>query len=334
MGFIGCHRQRSNKILEKAQSWILQELGITWDDLTYAGVGGDAFPPEFQLAGPEQEFYVSEDVSGLKNSPETIETDAGTGQKDVTVTADAGTHQLEINFPPIDSFTGYRNLLREVEEHTQRDIYCIGEKAGSATFADWIDNPRYTALQEAFAHEAPDTYEDVANIARAYALHFHFDYDAFESRDGLRLLNTFNNIGPLLESVFNHAVGTVPHRNRRYWRGWADPRRLPADRWFDSSEMLKETVMSIPQLIRVRDEGGWCVHLTPPTNWNPAHAGTIYYLARPTSENRVELRVFASMVPEMCVFALRIAMYYGIKALRRKDGDIPYLSKERWSRLF
>lgn len=341
MGFIGFYRQRDPEMLERVQERILSTLNLGWDDLSEADVLGDYFPTEFKgLVGPEQEYYVPyEDVSRLKRSSTWITTDLGPSEKDIQVTADAGRHQLEINFPPIESFAAYAALLKQVDAAMDSEMHCVGEVPGDATFDDWIDDSRYTALQRAFAKEEAQAGADidhtaVANIARAYALHFHFDYNPFESKDGLALLNTWNNIAPLLEQAFSAVVGVLAYRNRRYWSGWASPQRLPAYRWFDTPGALKDTVMSIPQLLEVEDEGGWRPYLKQPDTWNPAHAGTIYYLARPTGKYRVELRVFASMVPEMCVFALRVAMYYGVKVLRGEEKDIPHLTEDEWYQFF
>lgn len=327
--FIGFYRQREEAELARIKSRILDQLNITWDDLQKEGVAGDAFPPEFELVGPEQEFYVREDVSDLKNNPQIISTEFG----EVTFTTDAGRHQLEINFPPIASFPDYIDLLKKVEEISEYDMYCIGERSVVTTFEDWVDNPRYTALRNAFQAESPDYFQEVVHIANAFALHFHFDYDPFTEKEGLRLLNTWNNFGVMLEKAFNEAVGAAPHRNRRYWSRWASPRRFPGFRWFDSRDEFKEEMFSIPQLIRVTDRGNWKKYLQKPAEWNAPHAGTIYYLSRATSERRVELRVFSSMIPEMCVFALRVAMYVGVSVLRGRD-TIPRLSEEEWHSIF
>ena len=244
---------------------------------------------------------------------------------------DAGKHQLEIALEPVRTSKELKELIKEALSQLPFSwtIFFEGTDPYSEDGEElpWAPKPRYKALRKALEIEAGPSAKGVREVSRFSSTHFHIGIDPF-SEEGLKLLNCLNRWAPFLAVLFAHPYPS--YRLRKCWWGWGNNARLPGYRFFKSQKELKETLFSLPQLVKVNKDKEWLPYLKPPKELTSLHLGTIYWWVRPRPDyGTVEFRPFDALPPPLLIDAFE-TMRNLIDFILSSKKNLPSFPEYQW----
>ena len=222
------------------------------------------------------------------------------------IKTDAGAHQLEISATPCEHPGLIYDKLIAALELLPPEWKILYQGEDPLGCGPWAPKSAYETIIAALAQETSH-WQGVLRMPQWSALQIHLEVHPY-SKAGIKLMNYLNNWAPAICIALANPFPS--ERLRRCWFGWADPRHLPAPRWFDSSNHLKETVEQVPKIIGTREAQDWWLVRARP------RLGTI------------EFRALDSIPPDKIECVSELVLKITRNCLYRKTQ--PRLSSQEW----
>ncbi|MGB9598639.1 MAG: hypothetical protein ACPLZH_02230 [Minisyncoccales bacterium] len=205
------------------------------------------------------------------------------------VKTDAGKHMIEISLDPVerDQINQIPQMIKDILVQLPCSWMFIWKGIDGVSYTKeglmtmWAAKERYRQIWKALEKEVGEKWVGVLDMCRLASTHVHLEISP-NSPQGIQILNLFNRPNPLFK--------WCSETRKKIWQNglWADVRRLPRPRQFESPEHLFEFWDSIPSLLSGER-----------TFPDPLREGTTWWWARPRwSLGTVEIRIADSMSPD------------------------------------
>jgi gamma-glutamyl:cysteine ligase YbdK (ATP-grasp superfamily) len=256
----------------------------------------------------------------------------GLEKKEGVIKTDAGACQIELSTKPAKDVKQLCHNLSSLLEYLPNDwelvFQGIDQRLNGNLYHMWASKKRYEALFEAVKREVGEKGLEKVRYASIFsALHIHLGIEPY-SQEGVKLINYLNNWAPYLGVLFANPYPS--ERLRRSWWGWFREERLPAPRFFASSEELRNYLLSIPKLMtKVGKE--WKPFLQRIETIDGLHEGTIYWFVRPRqSYGTIEFRVFDAVEPQKVQQIVECVLELAERILKQERDTLPLISERDW----
>ncbi len=258
---------------------------------------------------------------------------------------DLGKNQIEISFNPCESIHSYLNALitvfeflahNEVTKEWQFQFSGTAEKTLGA-----VEAPAYNMKIKVLGKENPKGAAlIVPGMTGHSATQFNFGFvDAFADFPK-KVLYALINWGPAI-CVFLEGYADDLYDNQRSAMSYqfAHPCRGPEYKSWEFCDNVLDELFRIPQLFEMHPDGRVDSYEGLPKDFNQAHLGTIYWLARYNGVQlttagrfmaRIEGRAVSSMEPHQTVPAVLLHDRLLRLVKRTPVEELPVMSENDW----
>jgi hypothetical protein len=223
-----------------------------------------------------------------------------TGRKFEGVTADMSRWSLEKITRVCRSGAQVRESLDRVGRLMPKDVVPIFKPRPFPGRVPIVGKPRAAVMYTALKREHRRGGLGIATVAPWCAMHMHIGVPTVCSDEAVLFQNVLNNIAPYARQIVIRRYriqGAAGHL--MIWKGWCNPDRTPAPRWFTGIEHYKSFLGTVPKLV-LQVGGQWRPgDGTFSKLGDPDSEGTIWHVARLRGMfDTIEWRPFPSM-PEV-----------------------------------